>query len=325
MISIEQIKQPVIAEFELFDKHFKKALESNNEILNDINNYISENKGKQIRPLLTFLAAKICENSNLNTINAAVALELLHTASLVHDDIVDNTSERRGRQSINAIWKNKIAVLVGDYLLAKSLSIANQTQNLSITDHITNLGKEITEGELLQIQTTKNISTDEEKYFEIIQKKTATLFSSCTALGAISANADEKKIEILKEFGNIYGICFQIRDDIFDYISSEKEIGKPVGNDIKEGKITLPLIYALNNANEKIKEEHIKIFKKQYFAPKNIEKLLTFAKKNGGIEYAEKKIQDYINKGIEIIQPFPESEAKNSLIMTLKHTIDRKK
>ena len=324
MNSIEQLKKPVTEEFKLFDIQFKKALESNNEILKDVHSYISENKGKQIRPLLTFLAAKVCENSNFNTICAAVSLELLHTASLVHDDIVDDTTERRGRKSVNAIWKNKIAVLVGDYLLAKALSIANQTKNLAISDNITNLGKELIEGELLQIQTIKNISIEEEKYFEIIHKKTATLFSSCTTLGAISANANEKDIEILRQFGNIYGICFQIRDDIFDYISSEKEIGKPVGNDIKEGRITLPLIYALNNASEKIKEEHIKIIKKRYFAPKNIEKLLTFAKQNGGIEYAEKKIQDFINKGIEIIQPFSDSEAKNSLILTLKHTIDRK-
>ena len=160
MISIEQIKKPVTEEFKLFDTHFKKALESNNETLNDINRYISENKGKQIRPLLTFLAAKICENSNLSTIHAAVSLELLHTASLIHDDIVDDTTERRGRKSVNAIWKNKIAILVGDYLLSKSLSIANQTKNLRIIDNITNLGKELTEGELLQIENAKNISFD---------------------------------------------------------------------------------------------------------------------------------------------------------------------
>ena len=325
MISIEQIKKPVIEEFKLFDFQFKEALKSSNETLNDINKYISKNMGKQIRPLLTFLAAKICENSNLNTIRAAVSLELLHTASLIHDDIVDDTTERRGRKSVNAIWKNKIAVLVGDHLLSKSLSIANQTKDLCIIDNVTNLGKELTEGELLQIEIARNISIDEEKYFDVIHKKTATLFSSCTTLGAISANADEKKIEILRQFGNIYGICFQIRDDIFDYISSEKEIGKPVGNDIREGRITLPLIYALNNANGKIKEEYIKIIKEQHFAPQNIERLLTFAKENGGIEYAEKKIQDYIEKGIEIIQPFSDSETKNSLIMTLKHTIDRKK
>ncbi len=325
MISIEQIKEPITEEFILFDKYFKEAFESNNEILGVINNYILENKGKQIRPVLTFLSAKICGKPTIETINAAIALELLHTASLIHDDIVDDTFERRGRKSVNAIWKNKIAVLVGDFLLSKSLSIANQTKNFRILEKITNLGKELSEGELLQISNAKNISTDEQKYFDVILKKTATLFSTCTSLGAISVGADDRKAEALRKFGEIYGICFQIRDDMFDYIASEKEIGKPVGNDIREGKITLPLLYALNNVDSNTKEEYIGILRNQDFSKENIEKLISFAKENGGIEYSEKRLIDFRNEAVEVISFLPDNEVKHSLLMTLDHTIERKK
>ena len=325
MISIEQIKKPIAEEFKLFDVHFKKAFESNNEILNSVNQHILENKGKQIRPTLTFLSAKICGIPTISTVNAAVSLELLHTASLVHDDIVDDTFERRGKKSVNAIWKNKIAVLVGDFLLSKSLAVANETQNFDILNGITNLGKELSEGELLQISNTQNYSTDEEKYFDVILKKTATLFSTCTSLGAISVGAGDKEIEIMHKFGEIYGICFQIRDDMFDYISCEKEIGKPVGNDIREGKITLPLLYVLNKVDNSIKEQYINIIKKQDFSQENIEKLISFAKENGGIEYAEKRLIDFKNKAIEIINPLPNNEIKNSLLIILDHTIERKK
>jgi octaprenyl-diphosphate synthase len=325
MISIDCIKKPVAEEFKLFDTYFKKAFETNNEILNAVNHYILENKGKQIRPILTFLSAKICGTPTVSTVNAAVALELLHTASLVHDDIVDDTFERRGTKSVNAVWKNKIAVLVGDFLLAKSLSVANQTKNFKILDSITNLGKELSEGELLQVSNTKNVSTCEQKYFDVITKKTATLFSTCTTLGAVSIDADNEKTELLRKFGEIYGICFQIKDDIFDYISSKKEIGKPVGNDIKEGKITLPLLYALNNAGETVREKYIAILKKQNFSEKNVEKLISFAIENGGIEYAEKQIIDFKNRAVEIIKPFPESEIKEALLLTLEHTTQRKK
>jgi len=325
MISIEQIKKPIAEEFKLFDAHFQKAFESNSEILNTVNHYILENKGKQIRPILTFLSAKICGSPTLSTIKSAVSLELLHTASLVHDDIVDDTFERRGRKSVNAIWKNKIAVLVGDFLLSKSLAVANETQNFNILNGITNLGKELSEGELLQISNTQNYSTDEEKYFDVILKKTATLFSTCTKLGAISVGASDEEIEILRKFGEIYGICFQIRDDIFDYISSEKEIGKPVGNDIREGKITLPLLFALNNTTKSIKEEYISILKEHNFSEKNVEKLIAFAIENGGIEYAEKRIIDFRNKAVELIKSFPENEIKEALLLTLEHTIQRKK
>ncbi len=287
MISIEQIKEPIAEEFKLFDTHFQKAFESNNELLSTVNHYISENKGKQIRPILTLLSAKICGIPTLSTIKSAVSLELLHTASLIHDDIVDDTFDRRGRKSVNAIWKNKIAVLVGDFLLSKSLAIANETQNFNILNGITNLGKELSEGELLQITNTQNYSTDEEKYFDVILKKTATLFSTCTKLGAISVGANDEEVEILRKFGEIYGICFQIKDDIFDYVSSKKEIGKPIGNDIRERKITLPLLYALNNVDKSVRDEYLSILKEQDFSEKNVEKLIAFAIENGGIKYGD--------------------------------------
>lgn len=325
MISIEQIKVPVREEFEKFDKSFKEAFASNNEILSIVNNYLYNNKGKQIRPLLTFLSAKICGPTTESTINTAISLELLHTASLVHDDIVDDTYERRGKESVNALWKNKIAVLVGDYILSQSLHIAGKTRNLDILDKITYLGKELSDGELLQISNAKNSMTDENKYLEVIRKKTAALFSVCTSCGAISVNADATKVERLNEFGNIYGICFQIKDDIFDYISTEKEIGKPVGNDIREGKITLPLLYALNTAQITEREKYMKILHEKDFTKENVDKLIQFAIDNGGIEYAIKRMHDFEQKAIETLDIFEDGEIKEKLLMTLRHTIERKK
>jgi octaprenyl-diphosphate synthase len=325
MISIEQIKKPITKEFEIFNTYFEKALESNNEILKIINRYLFENKGKQIRPILTFLSARMCGDANMDTINSAISLELLHTASLIHDDIVDDTFERRGKKSVNAIWKNKISILVGDYLLSKSLSVASQTNNFNIIQGITTLGKELSEGELLQLSNMKNISTDEDKYLEVIRKKTATLFATCTSLGALSVHADTEKTRVLSKFGEIYGLCFQIRDDMFDYIASEKEIGKPVGNDIREGKITLPLLYALNTVDHDTANKYLSILKEQDFTQKNIESLISFAKENGGIEYSEKKMYELRDVAVKVIESFPDNEIKQSLIMTIDHTINRKK
>lgn len=325
MISIEQIKEPIREEFRLFDVAFKAAFQSNNEILSIVNEYIHNNKGKQIRPILTFLAAKICGKPNESTINTAISLELLHTASLIHDDIVDDTYERRGQKSVNAIWRNKIAVLVGDYILSQSLSIANKTKNCDILDGITNLGKELSDGELLQISNAKNVTVDEQKYLEVISKKTAMLFSICTSSGAISVGANKENIEKLRKFGKIYGICFQIKDDIFDYISTEEEIGKPVGNDIREGKITLPLLYALKSSGDEEKEEYLNILKRKDFTQENVEKLIRFAKAKGGIEYAEKRMLEFKEEAIKTIDYFDDNDIKKSLLMTLEHTIERKK
>lgn len=325
MISLEQIKEPVSAEFARFDQSFQEAFESKNQILSVVNNYIYKNKGKQIRPLLTLLGAKICKPTTDSTFHTAISLELLHTASLIHDDIVDDTFERRGEPSVNALWKNKIAVLVGDYLLSQSLYVAGKTRNIEILDRITNLGKELSDGELLQISNAQNIETEENKYLEVIRKKTAALFSVCTSCGAISVGATEEQIERLSEFGSIYGICFQIKDDIFDYISTEKEIGKPVGNDIREGKITLPLLYALNTTQESEKEQYIKILKNKEFSKENVDKLIQFAIEKGGIEYAQKRMGDFQQEAIKTLDIFEESDFKKSLLLVLQHTIERTK
>ncbi len=324
MISIEQIKKPILAEFDEFERKFVDAFSSNDALIQSVNNYILQKRGKQIRPILTLLAAKSVGKVNENTMHCAVALEMLHTASLIHDDVVDESDERRGQPSVNSKWGNKISILVGDFLLSQSLAMTNKTRNPLILEKITSLGKQLSEGELLQITNVKNINLKEEKYIEVIKKKTATLFDTCTYVGALSAGATDAEAETMRHFGEIYGICFQLKDDIFDYIASEKEIGKPVGNDIKEGKITLPLLYALN-ANLQEREEYLEIIRNKKFDKENVEKLIQFAINNGGIEYAENKIQEYKTKAEEILKDVKNKEIRDALEMTIQHTTERKK
>jgi len=321
MISIEQIKEPIQKEYEEFKIKFKEAFQSNNELINVVNKYILQKTGKQIRPLLTLLAAKSLGVINEDTYRCAIAMEMLHTASLIHDDVVDESNERRGQESVNSKWNNKISILIGDYLLSQSLSIANQTKNLKILDKITSLGKQLSEGELIQMDNVKNINCKEDKYFEVIKKKTASLFETCTYTGAVSVGASSEEIEKLRKFGEIYGICFQIKDDIFDYISSEKKIGKPVGNDIREGKITLPLIYALNQSEEK--NTYLEIIKNKNFTKENIEKIINFAIQNKGIEYAKQKMREYQEKANLLLETIENQEIKHSLQLVLQHTIER--
>ncbi len=321
MISIEQIKEPIQKEYEEFKIKFKEAFQSNNELINVVNKYILQKTGKQIRPLLTLLAAKSLGVINENTYRCAIAMEMLHTASLIHDDVVDESNERRGQASVNSKWNNKISILIGDYLLSQSLAIANQTKNLKILDKITSLGKQLSEGELIQMDNVKNINCKEDKYFEVIKKKTASLFETCTYTGAVSVGASSEEIEKLRKFGEIYGICFQIKDDIFDYISTEKKIGKPVGNDIREGKITLPLIYALNQSEEK--NTYLEIIKNKNFTKENIEKIIDFVIKNKGIEYAKQKMEEYRKKANLLLETIENQEVKNSLELVLQHTIER--
>ena len=321
MISIEQIKEPIQKEYEEFKIKVKEAFQSNNELINVVNKYILQKTGKQIRPLLTLLAAKSLGVINEDTYRCAIAMEMLHTASLIHDDVVDESNERRGQASVNSKWNNKISILIGDYLLSQSLSIANQTKNLKILDKITNLGKQLSEGELIQMDNVKNINCKEDKYFEVIKKKTASLFETCTYTGAVSVGASSEEIEKLRKFGEIYGICFQIKDDIFDYISSEKKIGKPVGNDIREGKITLPLIYALNQSEEK--NTYLEIIKNKNFTKENIEKIINFAIQNKGIEYAKQKMREYQEKANLLLETIENQEIKHSLQLVLQHTIER--
>ncbi len=321
MISIDQIKEPIQKEYEQFKTKFKEAFESNNELISVVNNHILKKTGKQIRPLLTLLSAKSIGTINENTYRCAISMEMLHTASLIHDDVVDESNERRGQESVNAKWNNKISILVGDYLLSQSLAIANMTESTKILAKITNLGKELSEGELLQISNVKEVNCKEEKYIDVIRKKTAALFETCTYTGAISAGANKEQAEILRKFGEIYGICFQIKDDIFDYISTEKEIGKPVGNDIREGKITLPLLYALNVSNDR--NVFLEIIKNKNFTKENVEKLINFAIENKGIEYAKQKMEEYKEKGFQLLKNIEKNEIKKSLELILQHTIER--
>ena len=321
MISIEQIKEHIQKEYEEFKIKFREAFQSNNELINVVNKYILQKTGKQIRPLLTLLAAKSLGVINEDTYRCAIAMEMLHTASLIHDDVVDESNERRGQASVNSKWNNKISILIGDYLLSQSLAIANQTKNLKILDKITSLGKQLSEGELIQMDNVKNINCKEDRYFEVIKKKTASLFETCTYAGAVSVGANSEEIEKLRKFGEIYGICFQIKDDIFDYISTEKKIGKPVGNDIREGKITLPLIYALNQSEEK--NTYLEIIKNKNFTKENIEKIIDFVIKNKGIEYAKQKMKEYQEKANLLLETIENQEIKHSLELVLQHTIER--
>lgn len=325
MITLEEIKQPIREEFLKFNEEYEKRFETDNIILKQVHQHILNKKGKQIRPILTLLSAKACGEINQNTICAAIAMEMLHTASLVHDDVVDEAMERRGQKSVNALWNNKISILAGDYILSESLHTANETKDVNIIEEITKLGKEISKGEILQLSNMQSSSYDENKYLQVIKMKTAALLSACTVTGAISAKANRESQENMRKYGEIYGICFQIKDDIFDYISSKEEIGKPVGNDIREGKITLPLIYALNNCDSADKNRILEIIKSKNTTDENIKMIAQFAIDNGGIDYAERRMQAYKNEACKIIENVENKEIADSLYKMIEHTIERKK
>ncbi len=259
---------------------------------------------------------------NQTTIDGALSLELLHTASLIHDDVVDDTLERRGKPSINARWTNKIAILSGDYILSKSLECSARTDNLAVLKAMANIGMQLSDGELLQLISERLSSESEKNYFTMIRKKTALLFSTCTEVGGISVNATEEQLMHLRNFGEYLGICFQIKDDIFDY-SENINIGKPTGNDIRDGKLTLPLIYALQNTDGEDKERILGWLKNKDYSSENIHFITEFTHKNGGVEYAIKKMNEYKNKAIDELNSFASSEVKNSLIMCAEYSANR--
>ena len=273
---------------------------------------------------MVFLAAKLCKGSVTDsTYHTALAIEFLHNASLIHDDVVDDTCERRGRSSINARWTNKIAVLTGDYLLAQSLIAGAHTRNLDIMDAIAKIGSELSDGELLQLNKSQKSKISEEDYFAIVQKKTAILFSACTYTGGLSANAKDEILERLKLFGEYTGICFQIKDDIFDYFD-DIEIGKPTANDLQDGKITLPLIYALANSTNAEKEDIITIIDTKDFSSENIARIMRFAKEKGGVDYAVNTMNTLKQKAIEQLSVFPESDVKHALGLCVEFATRRK-
>ena len=310
-MTLNEIKFPVRDELKQFEKHFKASMKSNVPLLDKITYYIVQKKGKQIRPILVFLCAKICGSINESTFVAASLLELSHTASLVHDDVVDDAYERRGFFSVNALWKNKIAVLVGDFLLAKGLEIALATKNYNHLQTVSNAVKQMSEGELLQIEKARRLDIKEDIYFEIIRQKTASLISAACSSGASSTTEDPEMIRKMWDFGEKTGIAFQIKDDLFDY--GDNNIGKPRGIDIKEKKMTLPLIYALGRAPKKEKQDIITAIRKDSSNDEVIRKVIAFVHQYEGLQYAEKVMLRYQQEALEILDTLPHNDARTAL------------
>jgi octaprenyl-diphosphate synthase len=322
MSQLSKIQQPVKSEMESFETYFRGSMKSTVPLLDIVTNYLIRRKGKQMRPLLVFLSAKLNGTISDASYTGAALIELLHTASLIHDDVVDESYLRRGFFSINALWRNKIAVLVGDYLLSKGLLVSIQNNQIELLKIVSEAVKEMSEGELLQMEKARKLDITEEVYFEIIKKKTATLIASCSAVGAKSVDAGPEKVELMREFGLATGIAFQIKDDIFDFESSEK-IGKPTGNDIKEKKMTLPLIYALNNSTSSEKKHIIRMVKNKNSGPEKIKEIIDFVHNKGGIIYAKEKMNEYRNKAIDLLGAYPDSPAKESLTQLVLYTTTR--
>ncbi len=324
MSTLNRIKAPIKDEMSKFEPYFRNQLKTKIPLLSIITNYLIRRKGKQMRPMLVFLTAKLHGDISQPTFMAATLIELLHSATLIHDDVVDETYQRRGIFSINALWKSKIAVLVGDFFLSKGLLIALDNDQIGTLKIVSNAVKEMSEGELLQIEKSRKLDITEEVYFDIIRKKTATLITACTMAGAHSVEADSDKIELMTTFGENLGIAFQIRDDLFDYENSGL-IGKPTGNDIKEKKMTLPLIYALHNASSSERRKILSLVRRHNKNDKKIKEIVKFVKDKGGIEYTEKIMLDYGDRAMEILNRYPSSEAKKSLVELVNYTVNRKK
>jgi octaprenyl-diphosphate synthase len=321
---LTRIKRPVEKEMAEFEAYFSKTMRSEIPLLNIIINYILRRKGKQMRPLLVFLTARLNGVIAEPTFVAATFIELLHTASLVHDDVVDDAHERRGALSINALWNSKIAVLVGDYLLSKGMLISVEKNRFDMLEIVSDAVKSMSEGELLQLQKARKLNIKEEDYFKIIISKTAALLSACTACGARSVTDDPETIQQMKDFGENIGIAFQIRDDLLDYEGTGLT-GKTVGNDIKEKKITLPLIYALENSANSKKRHILNIIKNKKKTKAEIDEVISFVSENGGMEYAELKMNQYRDKALAIIDSYPDNEVKDSLKDFVNYTTSRKK
>lgn len=324
MSVINQIKFPVKEEMLLFEKKFKESMGSSVPLLDTITHYIIKRKGKQMRPMFVFLCGKMFGKIDDTTHRAASLIELLHTATLVHDDVVDDANLRRGFFSINAIWKNKIAVLVGDFLLSKGLLLSLENKDYSLLQIVSKAVKEMSEGELLQIEKARKLDIKEPIYFEIIRKKTATLIAACCACGASASGQNQETIDKMQKFGELTGIAFQMKDDLFDYYNNDI-IGKPTGIDIKEQKMTLPLIYTLNNIDSKNKKFIIKTIKNYNTDRDRVEKVLEIVKNNGGIEYTIEKMKEYQQNALKILHTFEENDARNSLELLLNYVINRKK
>lgn len=305
-----------------FEVKFQASMKSSVPLLDRVTHYIVKRKGKQMRPMFVFFSSGLCGGITEATYRGAALIELLHTATLVHDDVVDDSNERRGFFSINALWKNKIAVLVGDYLLSRGLLLSVDHNDFSLLRIVSNAVREMSEGELLQIEKARRLDINEEIYYEIIRQKTASLIASCCACGAAAGGADEATVKKMHLIGEKIGMAFQVKDDLFDFGSGDK-IGKPTGIDIKESKMTLPLIYALNHASYTDKKRIINIIKNHNTDDKKVAEVIAFVQKSGGIEYARKKMTDFQNAAFELLKDFPENRYKTSLLELVRYTIER--
>ena len=321
---LEFIVRPVQKDLKAFDRLYGKALHTSVDDFRFMLDFVTGKNGKRIRPLVLILSAKMCGKITPETLKYAVILELLHTATLIHDDVVDNTHERRGQPSVMAQFDNRRAVLLGDYILSQAIVQGVETQNMRVLNILAYLAQNLAEGELMQLLTPSNIRIDEQRYFEVIRKKTAMLLASCSEMGAISAGADAEKTKMLRTVGNNFGLCFQLKDDVFDYFE-QGELGKPTGNDIREGKISLPLIYALRVAPEEQSAQVMAILREQDFSSENVTRLIDFAKEYRGIEYAYGKMQQIKSETLELLAQFPDSEAKTAMIQMIDYIIEREK
>jgi octaprenyl-diphosphate synthase len=323
MMTVDEILAPIEQEMKEFELHFKSNLQSKVPLLDKITHYIIKRKGKQMRPMFLFLTAKMLGEVNHKTYQAATLVELLHTATLVHDDVVDDANERRGFFSINALWKNKIAVLVGDYMLSRILLLSIENKNIRVLEIVARAVREMSEGELLQIEKARKLDITEEVYFEVIRQKTASLIA--TVCESASASVDrEDQAANMRKFGELVGLAFQIKDDIFDYGDS-KDLGKPTGLDIRERKMTLPLIYTLANSDRATKKELIYIVKNKNEDSKSVKRAIEIVTQAGGISYATAKMNQLKNEALSLLEGIPDSPAKRALIGLVDYSIERKK
>lgn len=323
MMNVNQIMQPVSKEMDEFEIRFQESMKSNVALLDKISHYVVKRKGKQMRPLFIFLTAKMLGKVNDQTYVASSLVELLHTATLVHDDVVDDANERRGFFSINALWKNKIAVLVGDYMLSRVLLLSIEKNNTRLLGIVARAVREMSEGELLQIEKARKLDITEEIYFEVIRQKTASLIATCCEAAAVSVEREDMAPK-MRQFGELVGMAFQVKDDIFDY-GTPDNIGKPTGNDIREQKMTLPLIYALQHSDKETRRELMKIIKNHHDDSKKIKRAIQLVIAAGGIEYAHKRMMEFKDQALDLLKDIPDSEAKQSLIGLVEYTTLRTK
>lgn len=322
---VSQIREPIEHEMELFEEKFLKSMSSKVALFNRITYYIVNRKGKQMRPMFVFLTAKLINNGVVNdrTFCGASIIELIHTASLVHDDVVDDSHKRRGFFSINALWKNKIAVLVGDFLFSRGVLVALENGDYDLLRIISYAVRDMSEGELLQIEKARLLDITEEVYYEIIRQKTATLIAACCSMGACSVKPDSEHVEIFRKFGELCGMAFQIKDDLFDY--GAEKIGKPTGIDIKEQKMTLPLIYALNESDKEKKRWLINSIKNHNKDKKRVKEVIAYVKEKGGLDYAVTKMISFKDEALTLLEDYPDSDYKSALTLMVNYVVERKK